>query len=355
MVSTRSWSWTSPTRTFLDHESRPELLREVVEARQPARVLIDEVQRLPSLLNTVQSLVDSSKREGRALRFLLTGSSARKLRRGNANLLPGRISMFELGPLIDSEVPGGIDVKRALRLGTLPEPYLEESETSARRLLRSYAGTYLKEEIQAEALTRNLEGFSRFLFSAAEESGRFLDFSKLAKRAKVSRTSTVRFFEILEDTLIAHRVAPFHAAKTADLVKHARFFFFDTGVLNALLGAFETPADRMGFLFEHFLFSQMRVGAAAKEMECRIWGFRTRGGLEIDFVVECGDEVWAIEAKSGHVDEGAVEHVFARAKRYLPAKTQFVIATAGKDRRKLEHARVLPWNVLLREMGLGAR
>jgi len=341
-------------RVFLQYSSRPQELEDVLREHQPRSVFIDEIQRLPSLLNTIQALIDEAKSDKRTLRFLLTGSSARKLRRGKANLLPGRIDVFELGPIVAAEVGYRMSTPKALSHGTLPDPYLDPSEASAARLLRSYAATYLKEEIQAEALTRNLEGFSRFLFVAAEASGQFLDFSKLAQHAKVSRTSAVRFFEILEDTLIAHRVSTFAAAANADLVKHPRYFFFDTGVLNGLLGNFGVSPDRKGFLFEHLLAGQIRVSALARHKNCRLSGVRTRGGLEIDFIVEIEGETWAIEAKAGGFDPRAVDIVFEQARRYLPESTHFVIATADDtgERKKLSLARVLPWQVLLREMGL---
>jgi predicted AAA+ superfamily ATPase len=152
---------------FLSFAANPGELAQRMAAKQVETVLIDEVQRLPSLLNTVQALVDRAKHEGRTLRFFLSGSSARKLRRGQANLLPGRVLTYRLGPLSSVEIGPGFDPRRAMELGTLPEPYLESDRATAEKLLASYAGTYLKEEIQAEALSRNLEGFSRFLHVAA--------------------------------------------------------------------------------------------------------------------------------------------------------------------------------------------
>jgi predicted AAA+ superfamily ATPase len=339
-------------RVYLEHASDAGALESQVVARAPKTVLIDEVQRLPSILNTVQSLIDESRRRRAPLRFLLTGSSARKLRRGKANLLPGRMVTLELSPLVAAELDYQLDTERALAMGTLPEPYLEPSIRSAQRLLRSYSGTYVKEEIQAEALTRNLEGFSRFLITAAHSSGQFLDYSKLAARSKVSRTSTVRFFEMLEDTLIAHRATSYPAATTADLVKHPRYFFFDTGVLNGLLGSFELPPDRRGMLFEHLVFSQIRNAARARELECAIHGFRTRGGLAVDFVVEVGGQTWAIECKSGEIDLSSTERTFAAVRPYLPQRTQCVVATPSGAVKQRHHFRELPWQDLMRNMGL---
>jgi hypothetical protein len=123
-------------------------------------------------------------------------------------------------------------------------------------------------------------------------------------------------------------------------------------VLNGLRGDFNVPSDRAGFLFEHLLFNQIRTAAAARELRCNIHNFRTRGGLEIDFIVELGDRVWAIEAKSGAVDVDRAAATFAQARRYLPAKTEMVVATTGKERKRSKQLRILPWQALLQEMGL---
>jgi len=336
---------------FLTFSTNPGELEQRLDASAATTVFIDEVQRLPSLLNTVQALIDDAKRAGEARRFFLTGSSARKLRRGQANLLPGRLLTYSLGPLASVELEGGVDVGRALRFGTLPEPYLERDEHVAAKLLASYAGTYLKEEVQAEALARNLQGFSRFLSVAAASSGQLLDFSKLAQRARVSRTSTMRYFELLEDTLLASRIAPYPDAGGAELVKHPRYFFFDVGVWNGLLANFVASVDRIGSLFEHLVVSQLQATAAAYDAHQEIFTFRTRGGLDVDFIVRAAGVTWAIEAKatSNVTDRDAAGLVAARA--YLPGEVRGVIVTpAGPSRRLASGIRVLGLADLLAEV-----
>ena len=194
----------------------------------------------------MQSIVDGGR--ARAIKFYLPGSSARKLRRGQANLLPGRIFAFELGPLCSAELDYELRVLHALKYGCLPEPYLSKSSVFCEKFLSTYSGVYLKEEIQAEALTRNLEGFGRFIMSAAQQSGLVLDFSKLAKQARIERKICSRFYEILEDTLIVTRLEVFDRT-SADVTKRPKFYFFDTGVLNGLLGNFLASNDRKGILF----------------------------------------------------------------------------------------------------------
>jgi predicted AAA+ superfamily ATPase len=333
--------------------SAAELEERIGASKRIKTVFVDEVQRLPSLLNTIQALLDETKAEGRPLKFYLTGSSARKLKRGQANLLPGRVLNFELGTLAASEVDYAMQTRKALELGCLPEPYLQSTRADAERILESYAGSYLKEEIQSEALSRNLEGFSRFLTTAAASSGQFLDFSKIANRAKVSRTSTVRYFELLEDTLIAYRLDPYPDAADADQVKHPKYYFFDPGVLNGLVGNFSASPDRIGNLFEHLLVCQFKSSARARATKIEVHGFRTRGGLEVDFVVKLPSGVWAIEAKAtSHASESDAASL-ELFRKYAPKGTQFVVATLSGPERKLRSGtRILPWQKLLHEMGL---
>lgn len=256
--------------------------------------MIDEIQRIPSLLNTVQALIDEDKRR----RFFLTGSSARKLRRGGANLLPGRIHAYSLGPLIPLELGNAFDELKACRRGLLPDPFLEADERSWQKTLRTYAATYLREEIQAEALTRNLEGFSRFFNIAAQWSGDFLDFAKMSSLAEIERTSAKRYFEILEDTLIVHRLEAFAKSEKVRLIQHPRFHFFDVGVLNGVMGNFTASADRMGRIFEHLVIQAIRATAQALDKDVRLSVFRTSGGAEVDLVIEEGNRVNAIEVKA---------------------------------------------------------
>lgn len=335
---------------FLTFSANPSELEQRIGMRQAKTIFLDEVQRLPSLLNTVQALVDEAKRDGRAIKFLLTGSSVRKLKRGDANLLAGRILQYHLGPLAAAELGDTFDVRRALELGTLPEPYLEDDRMLAEKILETYGGTYLKEEIQAEALSRKLEGFSRFIMVAAAASGGWLDYSKLAQRSRVSRTSTVRYFELLEETLLATRIFPYPDAPRADLVKHPKLYFFDCGVLNGLLGNFVASADRIGNLFEHLVISQLQTLAMANDRKIEIHTFRTRGGLEVDFIVKMGKHTWAIEAKATvNVSERDADGLEA-ASSHLPSDARRVIVTIGGAPRRLRSGvEVLPLPALLME------
>lgn len=286
--------------TFLAVSSNSRELEERIQEARPRTILIDEVQRLPSILNTVQYLIDQSKKRSPLL-FYLSGSSARKLKRGHANLLPGRVLTYHLGTIVSSELDYGMDSHWALSYGTLPE-IVELSKTKNRalceQLLRSYSSSYLREEIMAEALSRNIEGFSRFLMISATYSGKILDLNKLSREAMIPRVSAGRYFEVLEDTLIAKRCYPFRSRFFKKTVKHPKFFFFDIGVLNGLLKNFMPSKDRIGYLFEHLIYNQLEFSANALNKDIDIKYFRTHDGAEVDFIVTFEGHLYFIELKA---------------------------------------------------------
>jgi predicted AAA+ superfamily ATPase len=284
---------------FLEFSSDPGRLEGVLKANSPRTVFIDEVQRIPSLLNTVQSLIDRDRRqEKKKLRFFLSGSSARKLRRGQANLLPGRLLSYFLGPLHLLETRDDVSIESLMSYGALPGVVSEENSKLKKALLSSYAGTYLKEEIQAEALTKNIEGFSRFLFVMAAKNGEFVDYAKLGSQASINQKTASRFFEILEDTLVIRRLPAFAGSDLRRMVQHPKFYFFDVGVLNGLLNNFRPSADRAGMLFETLVFNQMTSLLDSLGETSRISTYRTNKGLEVDFILEIEGKTFAIEVKA---------------------------------------------------------
>lgn len=334
---------------FIIHSTQPEELGRLILIERAKTVFVDEVQRIPRILNTIQHLID----EKRDLKFYLTGSSARKLKRGGANLLPGRVFNFKLGPFAAAELSYEIDTQRALSLGTLPEPYLESKDRDAQRLLRSYAANYLQEEIKAEALTRNLEAFARFLNEAILSAGQFLDHTKLAKKIRISRHAVPRYFEILEDTLIGHRVFPFGPlSESCDLIRHPKFYVFDNGVYNGVLQNFTPSADRIGVLSEQLIFNQLMHSAWCRERDIKISTFRTRSGVEVDFVVELGAGPAAIEVKS--TDSVSTEDCegLSYFHQVFPKNRGLFIFHMGLRERKLGPVWSLPWQKGLKELGL---
>ena len=283
---------------FLEYAKDPARLRREVDALPPGTlVVVDEVQRVPALLNTVQSLAD---RRGRGVRFVLTGSSARKLRRGGANLLPGRVILEHLDPLTVLET-GDVDWDRALRLGMLPGIYWGDDE--AVELLGTYGEVYLREEIQAEAATRNLGGYGRFLDTIALASGQWINYSKLSSDVEVPKETVRRFVQLLDDTLLAHRLPPFRPSRSTSrrLVQRERVLLFDVGVRNALLGLHRRPLgpDQMSAIFEQWTMLQVVYLNHALRRGWKLSTYRTEAGAEVDLVVERPRDIVAIEIKAG--------------------------------------------------------
>lgn len=330
---------------FLAFTSNPDELENRIRLFNPKTILLDEIQRIPELLNTVQVLIDKNK-EG--MKFYLSGSSARKLRRGSANLLPGRLFTYRLGPLSCLDMNFEIDSGKALSLGCLPEPYFSTDRHFSEKLLRSYVGTYLQEEILAESLVRQVHGFSRFLTVTAENSGKFLDFSKIAAKSKVNRSAARRFYEILEDTLICDRVEPYFI-EDADLVKHSKYYLFDIGVVNGLLGNFHASADRVGLLFEHLFFNQLKNNSYSIDIELKISHFRTRGGLEVDFIVEVDGRTIAIELKASEPSSNEL-FPLKNIDRYFKRPVEKYVACLKVKPKKIQDIEILEWQAVIKKI-----
>ncbi|MBK8870522.1 MAG: ATP-binding protein [Elusimicrobia bacterium] len=281
--------------------TQPDLFKHEVEGGLKPRglltVFVDEVQRLPQLLNDVHSLIESHKGK---VRFLLTGSSARKLKRGGANLLAGRAWTLHLHPLTHRE--GVRDLRRALSFGTLPAIYLEDA--SPERSLKAYVDTYLKEEIQQEALTRKVDGYVRFLEVAAQMNGAPLNFSSIARVCGVSVPTAQEFFSILVDTMIAFRVEGWAWSVRKQLRQSPKLYFFDCGVLNAVRGELttelKTGSFRYGMLFETFIVQEFFRLNDYQETGFRMHYWRSNSGVEVDVVLSRGpsDRPIAVEIKS---------------------------------------------------------
>ncbi|MCP4599836.1 MAG: ATP-binding protein [Proteobacteria bacterium] len=283
---------------FRQHLNDPGLIKRIVRSlpQGSKTILIDEVQRIPSMLNTIQALVDGNSQ----WRFWLTGSSARKLKRGKANLLPGRVLLEYLPPLLYWELAGHFDLSKALTIGTLPEVYIEEWGPD---ILHSYAAGYLREEIQAEALTKDLASYSRFLNLAAELSGQYMNYAKVASDAEINKETIRRYMEILSDTLLVEIVPSF---KDVDKKRRARqkdkFIFFDLGVRNALLGRtskFGFSKEEWGHLFEQWMILQVLYYNRMYKKNWRISTYRDAMGVEVDLIIETNTSALAVEIKSG--------------------------------------------------------
>lgn len=329
---------------FLTFSANPDELAHRISIQNPKTVFIDEIQRIPELLNSIQAIIDKKKT---GIKFYLSGSSARKLRRGSANLLPGRLFNFRLGPISCLELTQTMDTAKALSVGCMPEPYFMKSKDHAEKLLESYTGTYLQEEIITESLVRQIHGFSRFLKEVAVNSGRFLDFSKLANKAKVNRSAARRYYEILEDTLLCERLESFTTEDDFDLVRHAKYYLFDVGIINAVLGNFTMSQDRVGHLFEHLFFNQLMNSSFAMDQRIEIYHFRTRAGVEVDFIIKTQQRIIAIEVKTSEPANDELSGL-NKIDNYLSGqKAEKFVACYKCTPKKIGDISVLPWQTVI--------
>ncbi len=258
-------------------------------AAQGKIIVIDEVQKIPALLDEVHRLIESQHS-----RFLLTGSSARKLKRGQANLLAGRAWTAQLFPLCWSEIPS-FQLDRYLRYGGLPQVYASDQPIEE---LDAYVQTYLKEEILAEGIIRKIPPFSRFLKSAALSNGQILNFTALGSDAQVSPSTVREYYAILEDTLVGFVLEPWRNSKKRKAVQTAKFYFFDTGVTHTLAGtqSLDRNSNLYGASFEQFIGMELRAYCSYRRRKEDITFWRTQqSGFEVDFLI--GDHT-AVEVKT---------------------------------------------------------
>ncbi|MFV1980864.1 MAG: ATP-binding protein [Rhodothermia bacterium] len=336
---------------FRDYATHPERLEVELHAAGPdiRTILLDEVQRVPDLLNAVQVFLDEQPER---FRFLLSGSSARKLRRGQANLLPGRIHVHHLHPLLACELGDDFDITRALAHGTLPGIYSETDSLTREADLRSYADTYLREEVQAEALVRNIGGYGRLLELVAAESGKILNLSSLSRDAGLGYETARRYVEVLEDTLVVFRVPAWRGSTRASLIAHPKLFLFDLGVRNALLRRpLDLPLDdERGFLLEHLVAYELhrRLGSSMPRASLR--HYRTRHGAEVDFVFEHDDQLWAIEVKAGRRVDRSVLRGFASLAERVSHIDRKIVVFLGPRRQLLGDVEVLPLMQFLEDL-----
>jgi len=337
--------------TFREYVTRPERLEaELRAAPQAAKtVFIDEVQRIPALLDGVQAVIDAQPRR---FRFLLSGSSARKLRRGHANLLPGRIVLHYLHPLLARELRADFNLDRVLAHGTLPGIYADRDGERRSGVLRSYVDAYLREEIQAEALVRDIGGYARLLDLAAACSGRVVNLHALSRDAAVSYETARRYLDVLEDTLVLFRIPAWRGSDRASLVAHPKILLFDLGVRNAILRRpLDRPlADERGLLLEHLVGLELRRREGTIWPELRVHHFRTRRGAEVDFVLSVGREQWAIEIKaSPHVDARDLKGLGVFAE-HAPKVTRQIVVYLGTRRQRFDAVEVIPLEPFLSEL-----
>jgi len=269
----------------------PQRLRDLVGPDHRGWVVIDEIQKVPALLDEVHRLI-----EERGLCFVLTGSSARKLRRQGVNLLAGRALTRTMHPLCALELGDDFSLERSLRHGHLPAVF---SEPDPDAFLKSYVQTYMREEVMQEGFTRNIAAFARFLEAASFSQASVLNVSEVARECAVERKVVEGYFQILEDILLAVRLPVFRRRARRRLVAHPKFYFFDTGVFRAIrpAGPLDRPEEIDGAALETLVFQELRAVNAGLDLGFDLYYWRTAAGREVDFVLYGPRGLVAVEVK----------------------------------------------------------
>jgi predicted AAA+ superfamily ATPase len=336
------------TDLFLEFSKTPSLLREQVLAKDDAAlrypVILDEVQKIPQILDEVHWLIENNK-----LRFILCGSSARKLKRGKANLLGGRAWRYEMFPLVSAELEH-LDLLKVLNHGMIPDHYLQENY---RKALRAYTQDYLKEEVFAEGLTRNIPAFSRFFDAMGYSHGELTNYSNIARDCGVNSKTVKEYYQILVDTLLGTMVEPFKRRQNRQVIsKAAKFYLFDVGVAGAITKRHigEEKGELFGKAFEHFIFMEIAAYNSYFELDYDINFWRTKSGLEVDFVL--GDGEVAIEVKgTAQVTRRDVLPLTVFMEEYSPARA-LVICNEHEERIQGQ-IRIMPYKKFLQDLWQG--
>ncbi|MBM3282867.1 ATP-binding protein [Candidatus Gottesmanbacteria bacterium] len=276
---------------YNDLLANPQRLENLIPANYRDYIIIDEVQRIPDLLNEIHRLIEKYR-----YKFVLTGSNARKLRRKGPNLLAGRALTYFLHPLTAVETSSDFHLDHAMTYGQLPPVY---TEPDPKKYLESYVKTYLEEEIQQEGLTRNLGAFSRFLETASFSQGSVLNVSQIARDAAIERKVVENYFSILEDLLIGVRLPVFSKKAKRRLILHPKFYFFDAGVYRTIRpkGPLDMPEMIEGTAFETLLFQEILAINDALNLGYQLFYYRTANGSEVDFIAYGEKGIKAFEVK----------------------------------------------------------
>lgn len=323
---------------FFEYRSRPALLRERFSDAK-GTLIIDEIQKIPDLANEVHWMIENTP-----LRFVLSGSSARKLRKQGVTNLAGRLRTQRVVPLTWQECPTGTQLETILQYGTLP-PLLFSDEPDLD--LKDYCGEYLREEVQAEGLVRNLPSFTRFLELAAFSNSELLSYASVARDCGVSAKTVGEYYQILEDTLLGYLIEPYTKTKKRRAIQTRKFYFFDCGVCNTLLGRKVAPkTPEFGKCFEQFLVLETLAASFYSRKIDKVQFWRSANGSEVDLLL---NEHTAVEFKAGRVHAIDAKGILA-LEEDLPLKNKWIVCREEYP-RKLEHGvEVLPWQDYLQRL-----
>jgi predicted AAA+ superfamily ATPase len=336
------------TDLFLEFTKRPFLLREQLLAADSRRmkepIIIDEVQKVPQLLDEIHWLI-----ENKNFRFILCGSSARKLKRGKVNLLGGRAWRYEMHPLVSAEV-GDLNLLRSLNRGMIPNHYLQEEY---RKSLQAYVRDYLKEEVFEEGLTRNIPAFSRFFDAMGFSHGELTNYANLARDCGVDAKTVKEYYQILVDTLLGTMIEPYKKGQERQVItKAGKFYLFDVGVAGAITKRHipEERGEQFGKALEHFMLVEILGHRTYKELGYDVNFWRSKSGLEVDFVLGRGEVALEIKGAS-RIDNPALRPLKAFIQEYRPRKA-FVVCNE-RNPRLHEGIHILPWRDFLTALWKG--
>lgn len=333
------------TDLFFEFSKNPSRLRETLLASKTVYgsfpVILDEVQKIPVLLNEVHWLIENKK-----MSFILCGSSARKLRRGQSNLLGGRAWRFEMFPLVSAELKD-FPLLRILNHGAIPSHYLEENPEKS---LKAYLHDYLKEEVFEEGLTRNLPAFSRFFDAVGFSQGELVNYSNIAGDSGVDAKTIREYFQILMDTLVGVLIEPFKKRQNRQVITKApKFYLFDVGVAGALVRRHlaEERGSEFGRAFEHFILTEMLAHRSYSELDYPINFWRTKSGLEVDFVLGHGEVAVEVKGSASPVSAD-IRPLQSFYEEFSPRET--ILVCLEKRERMAGDIRVMPWRVFLEKL-----
>ena len=310
------------------------------------RVIIDEVQKLPQLLDIIHAQIQKKKRQ-----FILTGSSSRKLKQRGTNLLAGRAWVYNLYPFSSFEMGKRFNLKSALEWGTLPEAALAKNKESAREYLNAYVGTYLEKEIQQEQWVRKLQPFRKFLSIAAQMNGKIINKSKIARDTGVDDVTIANYFEILEDTLLGITLPAFHFSIRKAQKQAPKFYFIDTGIKRALSKTLTVEllpqTTAFGEAFEHWFLLEVIKNASYQRKDWTYSYLQTKDGAEIDLIIQRPKDLVLIEIKSkDRVSEEDAKVLESLSKDIDPKAKRWLVSRDSLERR-LGSVHFLPWQKAL--------
>ncbi|MBN1898381.1 MAG: ATP-binding protein [Spirochaetes bacterium] len=333
---------------FRRYSAKPEYLIELVKGNPDNKyIVIDEIQKVPELLSAVHHLIEEEKSKI----FILTGSSARKLKRTGIDLLSGRVIVRSLHPFLACELKNKFNLESALNIGLLP---IVITAKDPKEVLDAYISLYIKEEVQLESLTRNIGNFSRFLESISFSHASVLNISNVSRECEVERKVVENYVKILEDILLAYRIPIFAKKAKRSLISHQKFYFFDAGVYNTLRpkGPLDKPEDIVGTALEGIVMQHLKAWNAYRGNKYQIYYWRTRKGVEVDIILYGSEGIYSMEVKNtSKIRPEDIRSLQSFKEDYPQSKS--ILLYRGKEKLLIKNIICLPCDYFLKKLDPG--